>query len=116
MTKKHFTKLAIAEIQEIAKTKPYHAFALIAVFNDYAKNELGITLFKEQIINKGLTQMKNFYSPQGTLWLISKEDRKLKHMKKHKGCLVLEINKTIVHIQKQLIKYKITTKHFLTIK
>lgn len=116
LNKGQFVKTMLNEIKIVSATvSPYQAFILIAVFDGFCKNELGFMLFKEQKINKAFAQMRNFYSPQMTLWL-SHGKTKVKHMGKYKGLTVLKIEDTIKHIEKAINSKPFNKQTFLTIK
>lgn len=117
LSKTQFMNVMINEIKLVnEKVSPYQAFILIANLDGFCKNELGVMLFKEQIINKAFAQMRNFYSPQRSLWLTNKETSRIKHMKNYKGLLVLEIKKTIAAIEKKITGKDFGKKEFLSIR
>lgn len=116
LNKGQFVKTMLNEIKLVnEKVSPYQAFILISVLDSFCKNELGFMLFKEQKINKAMAQMRNFYSPQMTLWLTSGKS-KLKHLGKFKGLTVLKIEDAIKHIDKQINSKPFNRQSFLTIK
>ena len=115
LTKAQFTKTILSEIEVIGKSHPYHAFLLIASFNEYARVELGVNLFTNNIINKGLNYMTNHYIPMG-LWLTPSSTSKRKHLCKYKGKTLLALDKVLNEIKTKLKKSKIDNTPFLNIK
>lgn len=114
LTTKGFANTLLNEIGEVVNQKPYHAFLLMATFNEFAKFELGLNIFKDHRVNKGLNYMTNHYRPLG-LWLMSKEQGKKKHMAFVDGRVCLDVNKTFNEIKKAVSKMKLDNKPFLFI-
>lgn len=103
----------IQEIKDIISNGfIYQSVVNIAAFNEFARVELGVNLFKDQRINKGLAVMLMIYAPHGTMWIT---ENKKNHGKTIKNRVNFCPSKAIEDIEKIIKLTKIKATPFLII-
>lgn len=113
MNKKQFTLKMIQEIKGmISHGFHYQSCINIAVLSEFARLELGVNLFTDARINKGLAFMLISYLPSGELWIT---DNKKKHGKKAEGRINFCPSVAIELIEAQMKGVKIKAVPFFTV-